>query len=219
VRDSADVLVDRKPVGDLRRIEGRLVVCVDRSSDRNTRTSPRTYPWCPSRASPGHHTSGKSYSQTPALLRAVIHLLRSASHFSGSITGRSLSGPPRSHLSRNTPQGSEFPNTVAVKCPVLQPENCLGASESFLLRERHHLRDRRLTLHPAVRPRIHADAIIGERPLRQLLGPSEQPPLIFSPRRLSTLNFELLFPPRPRAPATHICDKTPSPADRAPEQP
>ena len=66
VLDAADVLIDRKPVGDLLRIERRLVVLRDRSSGRNTRTNRRTCPWCRSRAARRRRTWDTSRSRTPA---------------------------------------------------------------------------------------------------------------------------------------------------------
>jgi hypothetical protein len=72
VLDSANVLIDGKPVSDLGGVERRLVVLARRRSGRNTTTNRRRCPWCRSRGAPGLRILDKSCSETPAHSPAAI---------------------------------------------------------------------------------------------------------------------------------------------------
>ncbi len=170
VRDSADVLVDRKPVGDLRRIVRRAVVVrigVAVEIPRRIHKRVHRVRFAPRR---------------PAALRASrIHELRRRRQrrFAHARQLRIRRQQHRQILVRHglhtifrtvDDRNRRAPIPLPRNPPVLQSENGLGAPEALLFRERRHLRNRRRALHPAVRPGIYANSELGERFFHGLLA-------------------------------------------------
>ncbi len=94
VLHAADVLidVDLQTSSQPACCQTALCRCARRCSDRNTRTNRRTCPWYRSRGGRDLHTSGRSYSQTPATRPSGDPPVKVMSTCSGRMTGRSFSG-------------------------------------------------------------------------------------------------------------------------------
>jgi hypothetical protein len=126
VLHAADVLVDREPVGDLRRIERRGGRSADRSSGRNTRTNRRTCPWYRSRARRRRRTSDSSRSRIRALFERRAALAGDLT-FSGSTTGSwSPARAPR-RISGNGSPESACPNSAGREMPQSLMRNVMAA--------------------------------------------------------------------------------------------